>query len=254
MSVQKEDSDVLNRLRNSLGKIEGRLHVLEQQVAVETQIEYFKNSDMMRRSPDRATYPTTDEECELTYQMLRENEELTRDNKRRLLTLLALSKNVKAYRMLQEYAEAPDADVADWTYMALMDCRISLESDLSEEKQIYISTGLGGKGEKLRFYLLLFARNKIPFQDYQQQTIERELVYTLSQYDCEIERLTMEDLYVEMLFLMPVLTDLKSVMNQIINECNQYGNFLSNVFTVTNVKQLSREEIEEILNKKDENS
>lgn len=254
MTMMKDDGDALNRLRNSLSKMEGRLHVLEQQVAVETQIAYFKHSDMMRRSPDRATFPTTDDECEQTFLKLCQDESLTLDDKRRLLTMLAISKNVKAYRMLEAYSEAPYVDMKDWAYMALMECRISLESELSDEKQIYISTGLGGKGEKLRFFLLLFARNKVPFQDYQLQTLERELVYTLSKNDCEIERLTMEDLYVEMLFLVPVRIDLKGVINQIINECNQYGNFLSNVFTVTNVRELRREEIEDILSKADENS
>jgi len=35
----------------------------------------------------------------------------------------------------------------------------------------------------------------------------------------------------------------------VINECNQYGDFLSNVFTITNVKELTAEEVSEIINK-----
>ena len=43
---------------------------------------------------------------------------------------------------------------ADWAYMALMESRISLESDFSDEKQIYISTGLGRKRGEAAFLCL----------------------------------------------------------------------------------------------------
>ena len=52
-----------------------------------------------------------------------------------------LKKSVRAYRLLEEYTQHPDPEVTDWAYMALMESRISLESDFSDEKQIYISTG-----------------------------------------------------------------------------------------------------------------
>ena len=43
-------------------------------------------------------------------------------------------------------------------------------------------------------------------------------------------------------------------LDKVINECNQYGNFLSQVFTITNVKELSAEEVEEIIKKNGGNS
>ena len=119
----------------------------------------------------------------------------------------------------------------------------------SDEKQIYISTGLGGKGEKLRFYVLMTSKGKKPFQEYQRQTIEREFAYYLPKTDCEIERLTIGEQYVELVFLIPVRTDIKATLDRVINECNQYGDFLSNVFTITNVKELTAEEVSEIINK-----
>ena len=46
----------------------------------------------------------------------------------------------------------------------------------------------------------------------------------------------------------------KQALDKVINECNQYGNFLSQVFTITNVKELSAEEVEEIIKKNGGNS
>ena len=51
-----------------------------------------------------------------------------------------------------------------------------------------------------------------------------------------------------------VRADIKQALDKVINECNQYGNFLSQVFTITNVKELSAEEVEEIIKKNGGNS
>jgi hypothetical protein len=175
---------------------------------------------------------------------------LSMARKKYILSSLAISNDVRAYRLLEEYVQHPDPDITDWAHMSLMESRISLESELLEEKQIYISTGLGGKGEKLRFYVLLLASNKVPFREYQRQTIEREFAYYLPKDECEIERLSIYDYYVELLVLIPVQRDIKTVLDNVLNECNQYGNFLSDIVTVTNVKELSIDEINEIINKR----
>lgn len=119
---------------------------------------------------------------------------------------------------------------------------------LRRETNLYLDR-LGRKGEKLRFYVLMTSKGKKPFQEYQRQTIEREFAYYLPKTDCEIERLTIGEQYVELVFLIPVRTDIKATLDRVINECNQYGDFLSNVFTITNVKELTAEEVSEIINK-----
>jgi len=237
--------NVFERLRESFNKIDGQFHVLEQQVPVELQMEYFKYSERLRKKAvkiDESDYYTFhDELCE---------KDVSAERKKYILAVLATSNQVKAFRILEEYARHPEPEVSNWAYMALMESRISLESELLDKKQIYISTGLGGKGEKLRFYVLLFASENKPFEEYQKQVIEREFAYALPKDACEIERLTMNDVYVELVFLVPVRVDIKTLLENVISECNQYGSFLSPVFTVTNVKELSSEEIASIIKKK----
>ena len=245
--MKKGEGDVFKQFRDSFDKMDGHFHILEQRIPVELQMDYFKYSEKMRLE-DRHIRSMSDEDIESIFQLLK-TEGLTKKEKRRLLTILAVSKSVKSYRLLQNYIENPDPEVLDWAYMALMESRISLESELSEEKQIYISTGLGGKNEKLRFYVLILSAGTKLFEDYQRQTIEREFVYYLPKENCEIERLTIGDQYVEMLFLVPVRADIKSILDRVIYECNQYGHFLSDTFTITNVKELSKEEVEQIIKK-----
>mgnify|MGYP006888375453 CR=1 FL=1 len=264
----KEEGDVFKKFRDSFSRMEGHFHILEQRVPVELQMEYFKYSENVRKE-NRPPRPLSEDECETLYNTLLTEETKDKTEKRYLLSQLATSKSVRAYRLLEEYTQHPDPEVTDWAYMALMESRISLESDFSDEKQIYISTGLGGKGEKLRFYVLILANELKPFLEYQKKvierefpyslekagceierlTIEREFAYYLPKTDCEIERLTIGEQYVELVFLIPVRTDIKATLDRVINECNQYGDFLSNVFTITNVKELTAEEVSEIINK-----
>ncbi|MDR1558029.1 MAG: hypothetical protein LBS88_13520 [Tannerellaceae bacterium] len=239
----KKKDDVFERFRDSFSKLDGHFHVLEQRIPIELQLEYFKYSEQMRRNNTKMT----NEEYDVYLQSL-SNNTLSPEHKKYILSALAISNDVRAYRLLEEYVQNPDPDVRNWANMALMESRISIESELLEEKQIYISTGLGGKGEKLRFYVLIIASGKEPFQEYQRQTLEREFVYYLPTEACEIERLTIYDRYVELLLLIPVRKDIKAILDRVITECNQYGNFISDSITVTNVKELSADEVAEIIN------
>lgn len=247
----KEGGDVFKKFRESFSEMDGHFHILEQQVPVEKQMEYFRYSERFKQRIPKQAVLFDDIDAEDCTLVLNDPDAKEADLVH-ALTKMATSRSVKAYRLLEEYVKHPRQDVAEWAYMALMECRISLESELSDEKQIYISTGLGGKGEKLRFYILVLSRDNKPFLEYQRQVIEREFTYTLPKADCEIERLTIEEQYVELLFLIPVRTDIKSTIDRIINECNQYGNFLMDSFTITNVKELTKEDIQLLLNKRNE--
>ena len=245
----KEEGDVFKKFRDSFSKMNGHFHILEQRVPVELQMEYFKYSEQVRKNKSDLD--------EMDYDLLSESlsdPEVTTERKKYILSMLATSHQVKAYRMLEYYVQEPGQDVRDWAYMALMESRIALESELSDEKQIYISTGLGGRGEKLRFYVLILSTGLESFQEYQRKVIEREFAYALPKENCELERLGIGDNYVELVFLIPVRSDIKLVLDKVISECNQYGNFLSTIFTITNVKELSEDEIADIIKKNGENS
>lgn len=239
------EEDIFRQFRDTFNNTEGHFHVLEHPVPVNMQMEYFKHSAELRK---KSSASMTEDEVEEIFRSL-EMPDASEKEKRYSLTMLASSKSVKAHRLLEEYAKHPDECVADWASMALMESRISLESEFSNEKQIYISTGLGGRNEKLRFFTLFISKDKLPFQDYQCRVIEREFPYLLSHEKCEIERLTVKSNHVEMIFLVPVRGDIKGILDKVIGECNQYGDFLSELFIITNVKELTESEVTEIISR-----
>ena len=245
-----QKKDVFDQFRRFLSETEGEFHILEHQVPIETQMEYFKYSNRLRNFilPAKLELTADESDYEQLVAELR-NQETAKESKQRILSLLAVSKQVKAYRILENYLKSPDEDLTDWAHMALMECRIRLEIELSDEKFIYISTGLGGKGNKLRFYVLLLSAYGNPFLEYQQQIVEQELAYILSKEEGEIEQLFVKGNYMEILVLVPIQTNIKKVFEHLIDECNQYGNFISDTVTVTNVKRLTDAEIAEIIKK-----
>lgn len=243
--MQEKDNS-LKKFYESFGRLQGHFHIMEQSISVELQLEYFKYSERMR-TEDRPV-ALDDERYTILTGTLSDPEALDEELKESLVTL-ALSKDVRAYRFLEGYVHNAPERVKDWSELALMESRMGLESEFSDEKQIFISTGLGGKGDKLRFFTLFSSEGKHPFEEYQRKVIEREFEYYLPKQDCEIEKLDIQADYVSMVILIPIRVDIKKVLDTVVRECNEYGNFLSNIFTVTNVKILSDREIRKILDK-----
>ena len=232
------------KFHDSFQDMGGRFHILELRVPVEQQLEYFSYSYRLRRKSSKIN--------EVEYSSCKEkleNVEYPMEEKKKILSKLASSSEIRAYRLLEHYVQHPDEELVNWASMALMESRLAIESELTGEKQIFISTGLGGKGEKLRFYMLVPSVQETPFEDYQRKIIEEEFGFVLSKNDCETERLTISDRYVELVFLVPVATDIRAILETMISECNVYGNFLSHMLTVTNMKELTQDEVNQVLEK-----
>ncbi|HBK30018.1 MAG TPA: hypothetical protein DDZ78_00125, partial [Porphyromonadaceae bacterium] len=68
------------------------------------------------------------------------------------------------------------------------------------------------------------------------------------QADVVVEKFDIREDYFTILLLFSFDTDVKSSLNAAVTECNQYGNFLDAKFLFTNVKILSEEEIQNVLN------
>jgi len=230
---------------DAVQNMDGRLHIIENRIPVEQQIEYiiytFNVRKRLRKKLNDIDYDGFMEKLEHVDFSIKE--------KKRILTILASSSEVRAYRLLEQYAQNPDEELVHWASMALLQSRMTIESELSGEKQVYLSTGLGGKGEKLRLYVLILSSQKEPFADYQRKVIEKEFMYFLLKNDCEIERLNINDQYVELVFLLPIVVNIKKMLDIIVEECNQYGNFLAKSYLMTNVKELSQDEINQRLSK-----
>lgn len=242
--MESKDEDFL-KFYDSFQRNGGKLHIIKQSIPVEQQIEYMLYSFHLRKKRRKKL---NENDYNQFFEKL-ESIDFSIIEKKKILSMLASSSEIRAYRLLEKFAQKPGEELIYWASMALMESRMTIETELSDEKQLYVATGLGGKDEKFRFYVLILSSQKEPFADYQRKVIEKEFEYVFQEYDCEIERLTIYDSYVELVFLIPIVVNIHKTLDKVVLECNQYGNFLFKKYVVTNVRELSQDDVNQILNK-----
>ena len=238
-----ENDNIFSEFQQSLKGLSGNLHVLEASVPVEKQMEYFKYSEKVREHREDAT-------IEEQISVLNSDHSSIEETKY-AMAFLAVSGDVKAYRALENYdKDSKNKFLNDWATMSLLQARITLDSELSDERQVFISTGLGGEGSKLRFYAFFKSEGLRPFSDYQRNLIEKEMSFYIRRYHGVVENIQIEENYFTIVFLLELQVDLKTMLLNAIAECNEYGNFIQTSFVVTNVKRFTAEDIERELKKR----
>ncbi len=210
--------------------------IVEEQIDFEVQIEYFEFSRKYRSDFEKNEVLSRGENLFSKDTSILE--------KKILISQLSIIEDVTAFRIIERYCLAPDDELALWSKLALRECRAILEGSLLNTNQILISTGLGGKGNKLRYFVVFIAKNALDFTDSQQKIIRSELDYHFQKYDAELEELDFKHTYATSVSLIPLNISIQHIFQEVLEECNQLGDFLDNRFLVTNYKRMTFEEIE----------
>ncbi|SHE48634.1 hypothetical protein SAMN05444274_101489 [Mariniphaga anaerophila] len=233
-----------NDIQKIFEDLPDNFNILEEQIDMEVQMEYFEFSKKIKEEKSDENFLECANELFLP--------ETDLERKKQILIGLAGMDDVKAYRTLERFEEQADSDIRSWAVLALQENRMLLQTSLLDEQQFFISTGLGGKGKKLRYYVVFINRhgNEMLTKS-QQKLLKDELIFGLKPEDGEFESIDFSDGFSTSLVLLPVTANIKQVFSSIIEECNQYGNFLEEDMIITNVKILSRNEILDIINKQD---
>jgi len=235
----EEHESLYEKIQEILGGVHGNLKVLEEKIDMDLQIEYYECSRKLKNE-------VTDEWAFENARYLNEPG-YSIQVKREILARLASIEKVECYRYIEAYMEAAGPELRDWTVMALNESRMLIESRLMDESQVFISTGLGGKKEKLRYFVVLVSRCNKELNETQKKVINNEFDYILKKYNAELEEGDFSEYMASLLLLLPMNHSLKRVFQEAIKECNKYGDFLKEEFIVTNVKTLSFTEIKHFL-------
>lgn len=216
-------------------------NILEDQIDLEVQMKYFELSGKIRDEQKEVDFLESEEELF--------SSETDNERKKEILIGLAATDDVKAYRIIEKFLKQTESELHSWAVLAFQENRMLLQTSLLEEQQFFISTGLGGKGKKLRYYLVFINKSddKI-LNKTQQKLLKDELEFGLKQADGEFESIEFSEGFSTSMVLLPVTAEIKDVFSDVIEECNQYGNFLEEDMIITNVKVLSRSEILDIIN------
>ena len=241
----KQYDDIFSDFQKTFGGLKGNLHVLNTHTTIEKQMEYFRYSEYVKK---QAANIEIDDQVGILY-----SQESPADKKKFAMAFLATAGDVKAYRELEKYAETltntDEGELYDWARLSLLQAQIILKSEFSDEKQIFISSGLGGKEHQLRFFAFFKANPLLPFSPYQVKLIEKEFPFFIQEYGGETEEIVVKGIFFSILFLIDLQVDIREMLKRALDECNQYGNFIDHSFVITNMKKYSDEEILKELSK-----
>ncbi|MEN8230385.1 MAG: hypothetical protein ABFS38_19640 [Bacteroidota bacterium] len=242
----KEHENLYEKIQEILGGTPSNLKILEHQIDMDLQVEYYEYSRKLKNE--------LDESWAFDHMRYLPEPGYSHDVKKEILARLASIENVQCYRAIESYVDMAEEPLKDWALLALNESRMQLESKIMEENQVFISTGLGGKKQKLRYFVVLMSRTKTDLTPTHQMVIHNEFEFILKKFDAEVEEVNFSGYLATILLLLPMNYSLKMVFQEAINECNQYGNFLEEDYIVTNVKTFSFKEIKEFLKRKSDNN
>lgn len=229
-------------IQKVLDSLPDNFSILEEQIDIEVQMKYFDFARKIRTA-GRAS------DCfENREELFIDNTDF--DRKREILVTIAAIDDVKAFRTIERFVKESSGEIYQWAVLALQESRMLLQSSLLDEQQVFISTGLGGKGQKLRYYVVFINKKSDEVLNRTQQKIlKEELMTELKSNHGEFETIDFTEGFSTAMVMLPLQTDLKTAFRNIIDECNQYGDFLNDDMILTNVKMLSRSEITEMLSR-----
>jgi len=234
-----ENENIYDKIRELLGNNSANFNILEEKIDIDLQMQYFEVSKYVKESLDQEKVLKNKEDIfDLTLP------EKVRMNR---FAELASIENVEAYRTIEKYIRSSPSVLKEWAVLALQESRMFLESRLLDENQVFISTGLGGKGTKLRYFVVLLLKERKDFSELNRKIVRNEVGMVLQKYKGEIERISFTGSYATLMVIMPLQVPIKEIFRESLKECNLYGNFLKPNFIVTNVKELSKIEIDEFL-------
>jgi len=240
MNRQEPDlNKVYQKIQELLSKRGQEVTVLEEQVDIEMQKEYFNFSKELNK--------TLDKNLVLKEKDLLFEETTSSEKKKELLSALAKIDNPEAFRAIETYKENCDEDLKQWTVLAMQESKMVLETSLLGNAPIFISTGLGGKGNKLRYFIVLVNTEDVSFLDWQKTLFQKELDGVLKNEEGEVESIEFDKDKILIKVLLPISVSIKDVFTTAIKESNEFGNFLMESFIVTNIKILESEEIDNLV-------
>jgi hypothetical protein len=237
-----EQDDISHKLKSLLANTNGKYKILEEQIDINLQMEFFELINEL----SKANKGLTDIQFEIEQLF---NPETMLDEQKNILAKLSENETPEAFRAIQRFINSGNKKLKKWSVLALQHCRINLESHFLDEQKILISTGLGGKDDKLRYFIACKLNSNIT--NTQKKLVKTEFEISFKKNNSEIEKIKYFDNYFSVIGLIPIDISVDEIIKKSINESNIYGGFIYDKYLVTNIKKLNVTEIENYFNNKE---
>jgi len=234
-----DEEYLYSKIQEALRNVPENFNILEEQIDVQLQMDYFAFARELREEEDLEQFQ---EQRDALF-----DPEVPEEKKKKILVALASTAVVEDFRQIEKYLKTPDPVLKDWAILALQESRMLLQSSLLGEQQVFISTGLGGKGRNLRYFVVFLNKEGNALTKMQHNLLKDELKFVIEKNEGEVEDFKELLDFTTATVILPLKAQLKEIFRGVIDECNQYGHFLEEDMVITNVKKLNTAEIVEVL-------
>jgi len=234
-----ESDELFRQIQEFLGDSGKRMSIIEDVVDIAIQKEYFSMAEHYRNNPDANEVVSADALF---------LGDTTDEQLKKILVLLASSPEVENYRAIERFVSVASPQLKDWALLALNECRFHLVGSLTDDNGVLISTGMGGRDGKLRYFIVLVPAVEMLSPE-QAMLVMDEVQFMFKRNNSEVESVEMAERYVCITALIPMNIPVSQPVMAVINECNGMGNLLDEGYIVTNVKPLATDEITKVLNR-----
>ena len=234
------DSENDDQIRDILDGIPERLRLTEDGVDPSVQQEYLEYTENL----DFGQYSEEDISTR-SHSLFSPSTSL--QDKKETLAVLAHRGTLEAYRTIERFLETADKALEVWGILALQECRMFLESSLSDLSVGILMTGLGGENNRLRHFFIIRSRGDAALTSAQEGTIKQGFSYICSKFDSILEEIQSHQYFATMKVLIPMDVAVAEIVEGGIDECNTFGDFLDTDYYVTNVKIPTKAEIQHYL-------
>ena len=231
---------MMGHLQQIASGVSNKVKIIDTIVDVNVQIEFFELINKVKEVPKNLD--------ELNNEL--NSPDTTIARKKIILATLSILGEVEAFRFLEKYLDNVEPKLKPIAFLAHQQAKMFLESKLmGEDFVVFVASSLGGKDGRLRFIFVLVSKNE-EFNETQKKIINGELEYILNNNSIILEKEIYTKKYAIITVLTPIFLNFIDVVENIIIEVNQYGNFLERDIFITNEKILTPKNIESFINKK----
>lgn len=220
--------------------------ILDREIPLADQMEFIEKSDALKAS----SYPSAIEVVNVAILgelLWRETDEI---KMKEILVRLSSIQSPKAYRLIEDFEQSAQGDMKNWAYLALQSLKVKLESFFLEENAILVSSGLGGKDNKLRYFAAFSLFNAEFFTSAQIKVIKSEVSFFSEKCKAEVENIQFFMNYVSIEILLPLDISIRSFFSNIINSCAELGLSMNKNMVITNTRKMTNQEVIEYFNEK----
>lgn len=231
-------------MKNFKIKPNTKIIVIEDYIEPAVQVEYLDYSQKYIKD--------IDEEKLIKDVDLLFSDELSIEEKKILLVRLSKIDDISVYRKIEKYYKNPDEKLRLWSVIAFQESHNLIQSSLLEENSILVSSALGGKDSKMRFFIVIQNELKETFSDIQKRIIVQETKFIFDKHNSDIEKIEFGDYFFTIVALFPFSFDklqsiIENILNETIDELKLYQIKIADKYLITNTKIKTIEQTSKLL-------